>query len=155
MSVYDTLRGWAIAASLGAPLAFTAHAAVLADSGFTLQIDQATLLSTVATPRVVIVGNPSIADVAVQDDKLVVTGKAYGTTNLILLDEKGATISEMPLTVVGENTDRVSVFKAGKRNSYSCVGTCNPVLDIGDENGFFDDVARQMGTKSGMASGGR
>ena len=154
MSGCRSLRGWIMAAAAGLFLG-AGTTMSLAETGFVLQIDQAALLSTVATPRVVIVGNPSIADVAVQRDKLVVTGKAYGTTNLILLDENGATISEMPLTVVSDNTHRVSMFKAGKRSTFSCPGTCNPVLDIGDENGFFDDVARQMGTKSGIASGGR
>lgn len=156
MSGLSTVRGWAVAVSLGVGSSCLSIGTVaIADPGFIVGIDQAAILSTVATPRVVIVGNPSIADVSVQRDKLVITGKSYGTTNLILLDETGATISEMPLTVVSQAPERVSVFKAGKRLSFTCVGICNPDLNIGDDNAFFDDVARQMGTKSGLASSGR
>lgn len=156
MSGLSTMRGWAVAVCLvmGSTCLSISTDAV-ADAGFIVGIDQAAMLSTVATPRTVIVGNPSIADVSVQRDRLVITGKAYGTTNLILLDESGATISEMPLTVVSQAPERVSVFKAGKRLSFTCVGVCNPELNIGDDNAFFDDVARQMGTKSGLATSGR
>jgi len=150
-----TIRDWVLAASVSLASGLVTAAPLLAASGFTVPIDQVAILSTVAKPRAIILGNPSIADATLQGDRLVITGKSYGTTNLILLDENGATISEIPLTVVGDSTDRVSVFKGGKRYSYSCTDNCNPVLDIGDDNQFFDDTARQIGTKGGLATGGR
>ena len=54
------------------------------------------------------VGNPLIADAAVQPGGVVViTAKSYGTTNLVALDRTGATLIEYPIQVVGPS-DRPS-----------------------------------------------
>ena len=46
------------------------------------------------------VGNPSIADVSVQSGKvLVVTGKSYGETNLIVMDADGKVVANRKLIV--------------------------------------------------------
>src|SRR5690606_22683345 len=96
------MRRWTATLIMGLGATFSIAAPALADPGFVVGIDQSALLSTVATPRVVIVGNPSIADVSLQGSRLVITGRSYGSTNLILLDQNGSTISEMPLTVVSD-----------------------------------------------------
>ena len=52
----------------------------------------------------IVVGNPLIADVSVQSGGLVVvTGKGYGTTNLIALDRAGAVLMERSIVVRGAN----------------------------------------------------
>src|SRR5688572_17905805 len=58
-------------------------------------LDQARLLKLPDGTATLVVGNPLIADVAVQSGgTLVVTGKGYGNTNLIALDRSGALIME-------------------------------------------------------------
>ncbi|MGH6866829.1 MAG: pilus assembly protein N-terminal domain-containing protein [Methyloceanibacter sp.] len=53
-------------------------------------IDQATPLRLERSAAEIMVGNPSIADVSVQSGKvLVVTGKSFVKTNLIVIDADG------------------------------------------------------------------
>ena len=50
------------------------------------------------TDRTLVVGNPLIADAAVQSGGVVVvTGKSYGMTNLVALDRTGAMLVEYPI----------------------------------------------------------
>src|SRR6185436_2194480 len=56
-----------------------------------IELDQATIMKLPEKVSTIVVGNPLIADVAVQSGGLVVvTGKGYGSTNLIVLDRSGA-----------------------------------------------------------------
>src|SRR3972149_3054878 len=53
-------------------------------------VDQATLVRLDRPAAEIVVGNPSIADVSVESGKvLVVTGKSFGETNLIVMDADG------------------------------------------------------------------
>ena len=55
-----------------------------------ITLDQATIMKLPEKVSTIVVGNPLIADVAVQSGGLVVvTGKGYGSTNLIALDRTG------------------------------------------------------------------
>ena len=66
----------------------TAGGALAADINVIL--DQAKLLKLPERVATIVVGNPLIADVALQSGGiLVVTGKGYGVTNLIVLDRAG------------------------------------------------------------------
>src|SRR5690348_1253498 len=76
-----SIRGFACA-SLVALLAAPASAADLI-----VRYDQSQLLRLPRPASEIIVGNPSIADVTLQDGNLlVVTGKTFGITNIIALD---------------------------------------------------------------------
>ena len=65
-------------------------------------LDQATIMKLPEKVSTIVVGNPLIADVAVQSGGLVVvTGKGYGTTNLIVLDRTGTVLMERSIVVRG------------------------------------------------------
>ena len=65
-------------------------------------LDQATIMKLPEKVSTIVVGNPLIADVAVQSGGLVVvTGKGYGATNLIVLDRAGAVLMERSIVVRG------------------------------------------------------
>lgn len=58
-------------------------------------LDQAKLMRVPDGTTTLVVGNPLIADVAIQTGgTMVVTGKGYGTTNLLALNRDGAVIME-------------------------------------------------------------
>ena len=57
----------------------------------TVKANMARILRINTPAATVIIGNPGVADVTIQDPQtLVLTGKSYGTTNLIVLDQSCA-----------------------------------------------------------------
>ena len=64
-------------------------------------IDHAKVMHISRPAEVVIVGNPGIADATIQDQQtLIITGRSFGSTNLIVLDASGKAIAEETLSVV-------------------------------------------------------
>lgn len=116
-------------------------------------VDEARIVRTETAPAVVVVGNPSIADVSVQRGQLVVTGRNFGTTNVILLDGDGRQLAQLALTVTGSGMDKVTLFKAGGQFSYVCHDLCQPELMVGDQPEHFDEISKEIGSKSGLATG--
>ncbi len=87
----------------------------------------------------IIIGNPSIADVAIQGGNLlVVTGKTFGVTNIIALDAERNIIQDQRIVVQRDEVRTVNLTKGGLRQSYSCTPTCSPTLTIGDDTAYFD-----------------
>ena len=81
-------------------LAFLHTSASFATQELVIKTDQTQLISVSGTPGTVVIGNPSIADVTVHGNKLFVHGRAYGSTNLIILDENGNQLSALDITVM-------------------------------------------------------
>ena len=72
-----------------------------------------------------IVGNDDIADATVADDRTVVlTGKNYGSTNLLLLDGDGNAIVDQRVLVSIDEGNTVRLYKQTSRNVYSCAPWC-------------------------------
>ena len=98
----------------------TARRRGTAGEPITVQLDQAKLLKLPEKTATLVVGNPLIADVAVQPGGImVVTAKSYGVTNLVALDRAGNTLMEHPIQVVGP-VDNVVLYRGIERESYSC-----------------------------------
>jgi hypothetical protein len=112
-------------------------------------IDEALIVKIDRPAAEIIVGNPSIADVAVQSSKLlVVTGKSFGRTNLIVVDTNGKEVINRMLSVQEASTGIVSLQRGtGRRYSYYCAPKCAVELAIGDEPGYFGDISKQIQTK--------
>ena len=65
-------------------------------------LDQAKLVKLPDRVATIVIGNPVIADAAVQSGGwMVITGKGYGTTNIIALDRSGAMLMEKTVEVQG------------------------------------------------------
>ncbi len=77
-------------------------------------LDRATVIKAPAKTAMVVIGNPAIADVSVQKNGvLVLTGKAFGETNLLAIDDQGQLVSESWLRVQGSNRNMI-VYRAGE-----------------------------------------
>jgi hypothetical protein len=101
-----------------------------------------------------VIGNPLIADAAVQSGGLmVVTGKGYGTTNIIALDRSGAVLMEKTIEVVGPREELMVVYRGAVRETYSCSPVCEPRIMPGDGDKFFDGIIGQSTNRSGLAAG--
>ena len=101
----------------------------------------------------IVVGNPLIADVAVQSGGLVVvTGKGYGTTNLIALDRAGAVLMERSIVVSGPRSrDAVQVYRGVQRETYSCTPNCERRITLGDSADYFAAIAQQTEARNSAA----
>lgn len=141
------LRALFAAASLFAaafaPLAASAEEVPGADGDAVISVNtnMARVLRIGEPAATVIIGNPGIADVTIQDaTTLVITGKAYGQTNLIILDAAGEPIADTMVAVTQREAQTVTVFKGESRTSLSCEPTCQPTIMVGDDTGFTGQV---------------
>ncbi len=120
----------------------------------TVAADQARLVRLPAGAQTVIVGNPAIADVSLQRNGiLVVTGKSFGTTNLIALDASGNVLAESLIQVEEPASTVVTVLRGTARESLSCTPNCQPMLTLGDEMTYFTERADQMKQRNQLATG--
>lgn len=132
-----------------AAVALSLAPAALADP-FTVRVDQTVTLKLATPANSVVIGNASLADVAVHDAQtLLVTGKAFGSTNLTVLDRSGNTIYSNQLNVGGEDPNGLTIVRGTGTYSYSCLEKCRPTPMVGDAPSHFSDV---MGTLSGKAA---
>jgi Flp pilus assembly secretin CpaC len=110
-----------------------------------ISVDRAKVMRMSRPAEVVIVGNPAIADATVQDNQtLIITGKSFGSTNLIVLDATGQSIAEEIVTVTQPDDGLVTVYRRASRQTYSCTPDCSPTLSIGDNSTVFDAVNSQI-----------
>jgi Flp pilus assembly secretin CpaC len=121
----------------------------------TVYLDQAKILKLPERTSTLVVGNPLIADAAVQPGGiLVITGKSYGVTNLVALDRAGATLMEHQVQVQGPNDKIVVVYRGVERESYSCTPKCERRITLGDTTTYFAANLTQTGTLNTQAQGG-
>ena len=134
----------------GAVLA--AGAACAADH-VTVVLDQATVVKMPEKVSTVVVGNPLIADVAVQSGGLVVvTGKGYGATNLIVLDRAGTVLMERQVIVRGATDQTVSVYRGTERETYSCTPNCERRITLGDSPAYFTTASGQADARNNQST---
>jgi len=128
----------------------------LADSGsdFAVMYDQVRLLRLEEKAADVIVGNPSIADVTIQNGKLLaITGKTFGTTNLIILDRAGRVVMNRRLVVNTDDQKIVNLTRGSSSQTYNCAPKCQPVLKIGDDAEYYGRVSSSSENKVKFSSG--
>jgi len=121
-----------------------------------INLDQAHLLKIPDRVTTIVIGNPLIADAALQSGGLlVVTGKGYGATNLLALDREGKVVMNKTVQVVGPaSEDLVVVYRGVARETWSCAPECQPRMTLGDGTVYFNDAVGQAGARNGAAQGG-
>jgi hypothetical protein len=140
-------------AFLACAIAFASIAPAQAET-VNIVLDQASLLKLPEKVATIVIGNPAVADGSLQSGGLlVVTGKGYGTTNLIALDARGNAITEYTLNVSGPKEGRVTVYRGVERETWSCVPKCERSIVLGDSQAYFDAAIGQIGTRNGQSSG--
>lgn len=115
-----------------------------------VRVNMARVLRINAAAATVIIGNPGVADVTIQDTHtLVLTGKTFGQTNLIVLDAAGNPVADTTISVIQDQADLVTVFAGTARTSYSCVDKCGPTIVFGDSTAFGQDLVTSLGNVTG------
>lgn len=127
------------------------------DEPVSVTVDQARIIKLPEKVATIVVGNPLIADVTLQPGGMVVvTGKGYGSTNMIAMDRAGGVLADRSIQVEGPNEKVVTVYRGLERESYSCTPTCERRVTLGDGQNYFTQTLGQTGTfntQTGAAAG--
>lgn len=110
-------------AVLLAAVSFTMPAS--AGTGIEVTLNQAKIVKLSRPADTIVVGNPAIADASVQDaSTIVLTGKGFGITNLVVLDQEGSPIVDAQITVVRQAASSVRIYRRAEVQTMSCTPYC-------------------------------
>lgn len=88
-------------------------------------MDHARVLKLDRPVSKVIIGNAEVADATVADARtIVVTGRNFGTTNLVILDQDGNAMVDERILVSIDEGNTVRVYKQTSRTVLSCTPNC-------------------------------
>jgi Flp pilus assembly secretin CpaC len=147
--INSSLTRLAIAAAL-----ISLSGAAQAASDVTILADQAKVLQVSGNPGTVVVGNPNIADVSVKGEQVVLVGRNFGVTNVIILDREGKQLAALDVTVQITDKNAVHVFKAAGRMSLVCAPVCEQTLQVGDDYPrVFKPLSEEIQIKGDLANG--
>lgn len=124
MKLKNAISCLALAASV---LAYSGGALNAAQEKEMLRVymDHARVLRLDRPVAKVIIGNASVADATVADSRtIVLTGKSFGTTNLLLLDADGNPIVDERILVSIDEGNTVRIYKQTERSVFSCSPNC-------------------------------
>ncbi len=90
-----------------------------------LEADQAHVLRLARPADTVVIGNPAIADAVVQDARtIVLTGKDFGVTNIVVMDKGGAPILDSQVIVARTGPGTTQIYRQGNVQTLSCTPYC-------------------------------
>ena len=116
-------------------------------------VDQATVVKLPDRIATLVVGNPLIADVSLQPGgTMIVTGKSYGSTNVMAIDRSGAVLVNRMVQVDGPTDKLVTVFRGVIRETLSCTPVCQRRITLGDGPDYFRTSLEQSGAVAGAAA---
>jgi Flp pilus assembly secretin CpaC len=97
----------------------------IADSGIKVDMNQAKIVKLARPADTIVIGNPQIADASVQDaSTIVLTGRGFGVTNLVILDSDGNPIVDEQVTVSRQTASSVRVYRRAEIQTLSCTPYC-------------------------------
>ncbi|MCP8896702.1 pilus assembly protein N-terminal domain-containing protein [Shinella daejeonensis] len=118
-------KGVAKGAAIAAVAVLTAAAAAAQEPMMRVYMDHARVLKLDRPVSKVIIGNADVADATVADSRtIVLTGRNFGTTNLVLLDADGNAIVDERILVSIDEGNTVRVFRQTSRSVLSCTPNC-------------------------------
>lgn len=139
MKRFSSFARGALLIALGASQSISAAAAD--ERTIKVELDYARIVKIPDGAQTLVIGNPLVADVTMlkTSQLMVITGKSFGTTNLIVLDRSGQQVGESIVTVVPAE-DKVVVQRGAHRESYSCHPKCARAVDMADDSAYMTNV---------------
>ena len=131
-------------------------AAAQADT-VTVSIDKARVMRLPEGVATIVIGNPLIADASLQRGGiLVVTGKGYGSTNLLALDRDGHIVLDKTVRVQGPAPAAIWWWStvASSANPIAARRSASRRITLGDGTKYFTDTLEQSAARSGKAQPG-
>jgi Flp pilus assembly secretin CpaC len=115
-------------------------------------IDRAKVLRISRPADTIIIGNPAIADATIQDQRtLILTGRSFGVTNIVILDSDGEPIVDETIVVQGHETNTVRIYRRAVRETLACSPVCEPTLTIGDDSKTFQNASIQVKQRNDLS----
>jgi Flp pilus assembly secretin CpaC len=113
-------------AALSLAAAIGSGAANAGDGGILVIMNQAKIVKLSRAADTVVVGNPAIADAAIQDaNTVVLTGKGFGTTNFVVMDAEGNAIVDELVLVSRSDANTMRLYRgADMVDTLSCTPYC-------------------------------
>ena len=154
---WQTIKAPALALSFLVISMFTAVNASASDrddgnDALKIIIDRAKVVRIAKPADTIIVGNPSIVDATIQDSRtIVLTGRNFGVTNMIILDSDGDAIVDETIVVQGHETNTVRIYRQAIRETLACSPVCENTLTVGDEATKFEAMDEQIKARNGLA----
>ena len=153
--MYKYISALLIAGSIGFAAPNISNAASEAagnQKSVVVTVDQAKVYRIPRPAATIIVGNPAIVDAAIEDEQtLVLTGRSFGVTNLIVLDAEGSAVVDQPVVVRGSETNTVRIYRRDSRETFACAPVCEPTLTIGDNVATFEFASEQIETRNALS----
>lgn len=92
-----------------------------------VEIDRVQRVQLRGAASSVIVANPEVADVTVVDaSTLFVTGRGFGSTELVVVDALGRTLFQTVVNVTAPAEGHVRVWRGGQSVDMACGMSCAP-----------------------------
>ena len=99
--------------------------AASAEGGIPILMNEAKIVKLARPADTIVVGNPEIADASVQDAQtIILTGKGFGVTNLVVMDETGAPIVDEQIFVSRQDEKSVRIYRRSEVQTLSCTPYC-------------------------------
>lgn len=103
----------------------------------------------------IVIGNPGIADLTVQDKtRVLLYGKAPGLTNMYIFDDEGQVIDNLMVRVRTTTPEMLTMYRGPARSTYHCANQCEATITVGDEKTVFGDLTSQVQQKASQVSSG-
>ncbi|WDI33190.1 pilus assembly protein N-terminal domain-containing protein [Hyphococcus flavus] len=136
-----------------AAIAFVSLSQTAAAEQLWLTMDQVRPYKLDNPAQSIVVGNPAIADVTVQDNtNVLLFGKAPGLTNIYVFNEQGEAVKNLIIRVRTPSADMLTVHRGVARTTYNCTTNCEATVTVGDDNTTFQGVAAQVQNKFSQAT---
>jgi Flp pilus assembly secretin CpaC len=154
MRARSWIKHWAIAVAAMSAALFSAFPTTAFADDIRIAVDQATPLRLAGSAEGVAVGNPSIAGVTIQEDRLLfITGRAFGSTNLVVVGSNGRLLYSGRIVVTSdEGPGVVTVTRGTDTSRMSCNPICRPSPEVGDGAQSFGEAHGQMSAHNSSAT---
>lgn len=113
---------------------------VAAAHGIAVPMDEVRVIQFSSPVSTVYVGNPSIADVSMIDNRhAFVLGKGFGATNVVALDQDGKQVVNDAISVYARTGSTVTLMRGPNQTTLACGGArCETSPMPGDDKDSFE-----------------
>jgi hypothetical protein len=149
-----SVKSLVAAASLALSLT-AASLPVMAAEVIEVVLDQVKIIQLPEKAVTLVIGNPLVVDVTMLrgNNKMILTGKGFGQTQVVALDAAGEAIGESLIKVSADDTKNLVVQRGVERESYQCNQRCQLTYALGDSTRHMGETAGQMTARNGVMAG--